>query len=208
MRKNINTFISGIMAGIAIALGGTVFLSVDNKIIGAVAFTVGLFCVCTMGFSLFTGKVCYALDNDKAYAANLIIIWLGNLAGTFLTAWVLRLTRIAPTISEKATALAETKLSDGLLSIFILAIFCNIMIYIAVDGFNNNPHEIGKYLALFFGVVVFILCGFEHCIANMFYFSVAGAWSARTLLYVLVMTAGNAVGGLILPTLRKIVLAN
>ena len=205
MRKNINTFISGIMAGIAIALGGTVFLSVDNKIIGAVAFTVGLFCVCTMGFSLFTGKVCYALDNDKAYAANLIIIWLGNLAGTFLTAWVLSLTRIAPTISEKATALAETKLSDGLLSIFILAIFCNIMIYIAVDGFNNNPHEIGKYLALFFGVVVFILCGFEHCIANMFYFSVAGAWSARTLLYVLVMTAGNAVGGLILPTLRKIV---
>ena len=205
MRKNINTFISGIMAGIAIALGGTVFLSVDNKIIGAVAFTVGLFCVCTMGFSLFTGKVCYALDNDKAYAANLIIIWLGNLAGTFMTAWVLSLTRIAPTISEKATALAETKLSDGLLSIFILAIFCNIMIYIAVDGFNNNPHEIGKYLALFFGVVVFILCGFEHCIANMFYFSVAGAWSARTLLYVLVMTAGNAVGGLILPTLRKIV---
>ena len=205
MRKNINTFISGIMAGIAIALGGTVFLSVDNKIIGAVAFTVGLFCVCTMGFSLFTGKVCYALDNDKAYAANLIIIWLGNLAGTFLTAWVLSLTRIAPAISEKATALAETKLSDGLLSIFILAIFCNIMIYIAVDGFKNNPHELGKYLALFFGVVVFILCGFEHCIANMFYFSVAGAWSARTLLYVLVMTAGNAVGGLILPTLRKIV---
>lgn len=193
------------MAGIAIALGGTVFLSVDNKIIGAVAFTVGLFCVCTMGFSLFTGKVCYALDNDKAYAANLIIIWLGNFAGTFLTAWVLSLTRVAPTISEKATALAETKLSDGLLSIFILAIFCNIMIYIAVDGFNNNPHELGKYLALFFGVVVFILCGFEHCIANMFYFSVAGAWSARTLLYVLVMTAGNAVGGLILPTLRKIV---
>ena len=205
MRKNINTFISGIMAGIAIALGGTVFLSVDNKIIGAVAFTVGLFCVCTMGFSLFTGKVCYALDNDKAYAANLIIIWLGNLAGTFLTAWVLSLTRIAPAISEKATVLAETKLSDGLLSIFILAIFCNIMIYIAVDGFKNNPHELGKYLALFFGVVVFILCGFEHCIANMFYFSVAGAWSARTLLYVLVMTAGNAVGGLILPTLRKIV---
>ena len=205
MRKNINTFISGIMAGIAIALGGTVFLSVDNKIIGAVAFTVGLFCVCTMGLSLFTGKVCYALDNDKAYAANLIIIWLGNLAGTFLTAWVLSLTRIAPTISEKATALAETKLSDGLLSIFILAIFCNIMIYIAVDGFKNNPHELGKYLALFFGVVVFILCGFEHCIANMFYFSVAGAWGARTLLYVLVMTAGNAVGGLILPTLRKIV---
>ena len=205
MKNNLNTFISAIMAGIAIALGGTVFLSVDNKIIGAVAFTVGLFCVCTMGFSLFTGKVCYALDNDKSYAANLIIIWLGNLAGTFLTAWVLSLTRIAPTISEKATALAETKLSDGLLSIFILAIFCNIMIYIAVDGFKNNPYELGKYLALFFGVVVFILCGFEHCIANMFYFSVAGAWSARTLLYVLVMTAGNAVGGLILPTLRKIV---
>ncbi len=200
--KQLRVLISGMMAGLAIALGGTVFLSVDNKLIGAIAFTVGLFTVCTMGFNLYTGKICYIFENDREYALNLPIIWLGNLAGTFLTAQVLLASRIAPNIQEKAAALCEVKLSDNLLSIFILAIFCNILIYIAVDGFKNNPHEIGKYLALFFGVVVFILCGFEHCVANMYYFSLAGAWSAKTLLYVIVMTLGNSVGGLLLPLLR------
>ena len=71
-----------------------------------------------------------------------------------------------------------------------------------MEGFNKNPHEAGKYLALFFGVAVFILCGFEHCVANMFYFSMAGMWSGRAVLYLLVMTAGNAVGGVMFPLLR------
>ena len=52
------------------------------------------------------------------------------------------------------------------------------MIYIGVEGYRSNPHELGKYLALFFGVCVFILCGFEHCVANMYYFTMGGAWSA------------------------------
>lgn len=203
--KQLKTFISGMMAGLAISLGGTVFLSVDSKIIGALAFTVGLFCVCTRGLALYTGRVCYLFENDSAYALDLPIIWLGNLAGTFLTAQILLQTRIAPILREKAAGLCETKLADDLLSIFILAVFCNILIFIAVDGFRQNPHELGKYLALFFGVVVFILCGFEHCVANMYYFSVAGAWSARTLLYVVVMTAGNSVGGLLLPLLHRFV---
>ena len=203
--KQLKIFISGMMAGLAISLGGTVFLSVDSKLIGALAFTVGLFSVCTRGLALYTGRVCYLFENDRAYALDLPIIWLGNLAGTFLTAQILLQTRIAPILREKAAGLCETKLSDDLLSIFILAVFCNILIFIAVDGFRQNPHELGKYLALFFGVVVFILCGFEHCVANMYYFSVAGAWSAKTLLYVLVMTAGNSVGGLLLPLLHRFV---
>lgn len=206
--KQLKIFISGMMAGLAISLGGTVFLSVDSKIIGALAFTVGLFSVCTRGLALYTGRVCYLFENDRAYALDLPIIWLGNLAGTFLTAQILLQTRIAPILREKAAGLCETKLSDDLLSIFILAVFCNILIFIAVDGFRQNPHELGKYLALFFGVVVFILCGFEHCVVNMYYFSVAGAWSAKTLLYVLVMTAGNSVGGLLLPLLHRFVSRN
>ena len=51
------TFIGGILAGISIAIGGTVFLSLENKVLGALFFTVGLFAVCTFGFNLYTGKV-------------------------------------------------------------------------------------------------------------------------------------------------------
>lgn len=198
----LSLFISSVLSGICIALGGTAFLMLESKVLGALFFTVGLFTICTFRFHLFTGKVCYVFRNDKSYALTLPLIWLGNLFGTWLIAALEGLTRSSSSLAEKAAGICRIKLDDSLLSIFILAMFCNILIYIAVDGFNNNPHELGKYLSLFFGVMVFILCGFEHCVANMYYFSVAGLWSLKTLLYVIVMTLGNAAGGVLIPLLR------
>lgn len=195
------TFVYGILAGICISIGGTVLLSIENKVLGALFFTVGLFIICTFGFSLFTGRVCYVFERDRQYALDLPVMWLGNLAGAWLAARAVRLTRIV-TIAERAAAICEVKLNDNLLSIFLLSVLCNILIFIAVDGFMKNPHELGKYLSLFFGVSVFIICGFEHCVANMYYFSVAGMWSGKTLIYILVMTLGNACGGVIIPLLR------
>ena len=196
------TFTGAVLAGIAIGLGGLVFLSVDNKVIGSFLFTIGLFTVCTMGFNLFTGKVCYTFQNDTAYKIGLPVIWLGNLVGTGLTAGCAWMTRVAPAVSEKAMALCQTKLNDSILSLFFLGILCNIFIYIGVEGYKSNPHEFGKYLALVFGVMVFILCGTEHCVADMFYFWMAGAWSGQAVLRLLVITLGNAVGGVLLPLLR------
>lgn len=201
--KTLKTFIGGILAGISIAVGGTVYLSLENKTVGALLFTVGLFTVCSFGLKLFTGKVCYVFSNGRSYALQLIPVWLGNLFGTTATAELLRLTRIGGEISQRAAALCETKLSDSPLSIFILAIFCNILIYIGVEGFATCQNSVGKYLALIFGVTVFILCGFEHCVANMFYFAAARAWSVKSLIYLLIMTFGNSLGGVIFPLLRK-----
>lgn len=194
-------FMSGVLGGMCIALGGVAFLSLENRVMGALFFTVGLFTICTFGMCLFTGKVCYAFQRDSAYALALPVIWLGNLLGCVLTAALVGLTRIAP-IAEKAAALCRTKQDDSLLSLFLLGVLCNIFIYIAVEGYNANPHTLGKYLSLFFGVMVFILCGFEHCVADMFYFSMAGIWSADTLLRLVVITLGNAVGGVIFPIAR------
>ena len=58
------------------------------------------------------------------------------------------------------------------------------------------------YISLYLGVVVFIICGFEHCVANMFYFTLAGVWSIETIKYLLVMTLGNAVGGIAFARLK------
>ena len=175
-------FLSAILAGAVIAFGGTVFLSVENTVIGSLFFTIGLFVVCTRGLHLFTGKVCYVFDNDMAYAKTLPVIWLGNLVGTSLIALAEKCTRLA-SLSARAQGICELKLSEPLFGAFILAVFCNVMIYIGVEGYRSNPHELGKYLALFFGVCVFILCGFEHCVANMYYFTMGGAWSGRAVLY-------------------------
>lgn len=100
--------------------------------------------------------------------------------------------------------MCQVKLDDSLLSVFILGVFCNILIYVAVDGYKNNPHELGKYIALFFGVSVFIICGFEHCVANMFYISVARMWSVKAFVFILINTLGNAVGGVIFPIAKRL----
>ena len=199
--SKLKIFVSAILAGMSIGFGGAAFLSVENRVIGAALFTIGLFCVCTFGFHLFTGKVCYVFQNDRHYALDLPLIWLGNVVGTGVTALLYSLTRNAA-ISEKAMALCQVKLDDGLLSVFVLGILCNIFIYIAVEGYLRNPHEVGKYLSLFFGVMVFILTGTEHCVADMFYFWMAGAWSGKAILCVIVISLGNAVGGVIIPLLR------
>jgi len=194
-------FVSAILAGACIGCGGVVFLSLDNKVLGSMFFTVGLFCICTFGLHLFTGKVCYVFQNDKAYALSIPVIWVGNLIGTGLLALMARFSRLDFLI-EKAAAVCAPKLNDGFLSLFLLGILCNVFIYIGVEGYRTNPHEVGKYLALFFGVMVFILCGYEHCIANMFYFSLAGVWSVDVVVRLLVITLGNAVGGVIFPVVR------
>ena len=196
-------FLSAIVSGLCIALGGGAFLSIESKVVGAIAFTIGLFVICSYGFHLFTGKICYVFDNDGRFAAMLPVIWVGNLIGTWCVAFLERQTRVGAAMTERAAGMVAVKLGDSLLSVFILAIFCNILIYIAVEGFARHPHQIGKYLSLFFGVTIFILCGFEHCVANMYYISAANAWSGKALVFLLVNTLGNAVGGLLLPVLRK-----
>ena len=203
--KTLKIFVSAILAGFCIGLGGLIFLMVENRIVGAALFTTGLFVICTFGFDLFTGRVCYVLSNDAAYARRLPLIWLGNLCGAGAVAGFAAFTRNGPALQEKAMALFQVKLDDRLLSLFLLGLLCNIFIYIAVEGFKSNPHEPGKYLSLFLGVTGFILTGTEHCVADMFYFWMAGAWSGAAILRLLVISLGNAVGGVLFCVLRSYV---
>lgn len=202
--KVLRAFASAVLAGMSIGFGGLVFLSIENRIVGAALFTIGLFTVCTFGLNLFTGKVCYAAENSSGSVLGLPVIWLGNLAGTGITALIAALSRISA-ISGKAAELCVAKLDDSVLSLFLLGVLCNIFIYIAVEGYKKNPHELGRYLSLFFGVMVFILSGTEHCVADMFYFWLSG-WSTDALVRVLIISLGNAAGGLAFRALHRFVL--
>lgn len=202
--KSLKILISAILAGFCIGLGGMLFLAMDDKVIGASLFSVGLFVICTNGLHLFTGKVCYVFQNDRSFALSLPLIWIGNLIGTAGVALILRLSRAAA-LAEKASSICEVKHNDSMLSLFLLGILCNIFIFIAVDGYRNNQHEFAKYAAIFLGVVGFILCGAEHCVADMFYYHAAAAWTPDLLFRLLVITAGNAVGGILAERLRTFV---
>lgn len=189
-----------ILAGISIAIGGAVYLATESKIAGAIFFSVGLFTVCTKQLNLFTGKAVYLFDNKPKFLIDLVVIWIGNFVGAWAVAALLSMTRQLDSLKAAASVLAETKANDSLLSLFILGVLCNICIYIAVDSYGKNAHDLGKYIGIVFGVTAFILAGFEHSVADMFYFAMAGRlFEGRVLLCLVVVTLGNVAGGVVFP---------
>ena len=155
--KRFSQFVDAVLAGISIAIGGTVYLSCENKVVGAVLFCLGLFAVCTFGFNLFTGKVGYIFEQPLSYTGFVAIVWLGNLAGTVLMGNALRLTRIAG-IAEKAAVLCQTKLDDSVVSIFILSVLCNILMFVAVEKLlKKGIKDIWTFLIF---ACAFVLCYF------------------------------------------------
>lgn len=201
--KHLNTFLNAILAGIMIGIGGAIYLSCDNKYIGAFLFGLGLFTILTFGFNLYTGKIGYAVGNKPSYIIDLIIIWFGNLIGTVIVGISVQHTRVGERLTEKAQILCETKLNDNLISIFVLSAFCGLLMFIAADGYKNVPNQVAQVMVVFLPVMVFILSSFEHCVANMFYFAVGNMWSWQSVVWLAVMTVGNSVGGMVIPVVRK-----
>lgn len=202
MRKYLRMLVLAVLGGAAIGIGGIVFLSLDNKVIGALMFTAGLYSICVHGLNLFTGKVGYLVNQPASYLVDLLVIWVGNLAGTYLAAMGIISTRtyVSYGFYDKVTAMCEAKVNDDLTSLFILGIFCGALMYIAVEGYKQTQNPV----ILFVGVATFILCGFEHCIADMFYISAAGMWSGRAFLCIVIISLGNGVGGVLIPLAKKI----
>ncbi len=201
--ERLRQFIYGIIAGIAIGIGGIIFLSVDNSVVGAFLFGVGLLTVLFFELQLFTGKIGYLVFNKPDYVIELIITWLGNFAGAYFSAFAVKNTRIFQKF-DAVYEIADVKLGDSPLSSFLLALFCGILMFVAVDIFKNAKEGTVKIVGVIFPITVFILCGFEHCVANMFFFSLADAWSVKSFFYIIIMTLGNSVGALIIPTAKKV----
>lgn len=197
MKDNLRILVRAILAGVMISIGGTIYLACESKLLGAFLFSIGLYAICAFGLNLYTGKIGYVIDNKPKYLIELGITLLGNLIGTVSCGYLLYLTRQGDKLRTVASSISEIKLNDNLLSIFILAVFCGIIMYLAVDLFKRLT-DFGKYMGIFMGITVFILAGFEHCIANMYYFSAANMWCFKTILYVLVMVLGNSVGSILL----------
>lgn len=197
-KELLKDFISAALAGTFIGVGGTAYLTVaaQSKIAGALFFAVGLFSILLFKLNLFTGKVCYACENGKFYFLRLLVIFFGNFVGAFFFAFIINLSRLSA-LSEVAKSICEAKLSDGLLSVFVLSVLCNVMIYLAVEGFNKSESAVIKLAAVLFGVSVFVICGFEHCVANVFYISLSNMWIGKTFLFLIVNVLGNSAGGIL-----------
>ncbi len=190
--------IEGIAAGVLIAIGGCVFLACDVKYIGAVLFAVALLSICYKGYALFTGKVGFlALDHSKNNWEVVLTALLGNAIATCGIGVLIRYAM--PHLGQVAYTICSAKLEQALLSTVVRSILCGTLMYMAVWIYKDKQSIAG----IFFCVPVFILAGFEHSIANMFYFGASGIVSAKAFVYILVVIVGNALGGVLFPLLDK-----
>jgi formate/nitrite transporter FocA (FNT family) len=203
IKEYFNTFILAVCAGMCIGVGGTVYLMCTSKLLGAVLFSVGLLTILVFGLKLFTGMTGYLFGERSKlkYLTTLILVWSGNFIGTFLVGLAVRNTRIALTIIPTAQVLVATKLEDSWYSLMILGVFCGLLMYIGVDSFKKlqDNYSALRTLMPMICVATFIIAGFEHCIANMFYCTVAGL-SLKSVIMILVVTVGNILGSFIIPT--------
>ena len=159
------SFLSGIMISIA----ATVNLLCGNKILGACLFAVGLFAICSFSLNLFTGCVGRVIA-DKAYK-KCLLIWTGNFIGCIVASTIIRIAN--PQIHEMANQIVTNKMSHNFLSTAILSAFCGELMYIAVENYKLNQNNFAKVIGLFLCVMTFILCGFEHSIADMSYLTLS-----------------------------------
>ena len=194
----LKTFTGSISAAIMISIGGSVFLacSGDNRYWGAIFFSVALLSICYLGFYLYTGKIGYVVENHSPKNLAMLGIGLaGNLAVTFPVGMLIR--KAIPTLGNTAEQICRAKLEQSFGSTLVRAIFCGVLMYIAVEIFRSKKSPIG----VLFGIPVFILAGFEHSIADMFYFGASGISSGKIAAFEVAAVLGNSIGSVILPLL-------
>jgi len=193
----LKTVTGGICAAIMISIGGSVFLACgDNKYYGAIFFSVALLSICYLGYYLYTGKIGYVVaDHSAKNCATLGVGLCANLAVTFPVGMLIR--KALPNLGERAQEICQIKLDQSFGSTLVRAIFCGVLMYIAVEIFRSKKSPIG----VLFGIPVFILAGFEHSIADMFYFGASGIADGKIALFELAAVLGNSIGSVILPLL-------
>lgn len=152
-------FRSSLIAGICIGIAGFGYLA-EKSVIGAVTFSFGLLTVVHYGLKLYTGTAGFI---QKGQLGELFFILGGNLIGCLLVGLMVRCSPMP--LQETAQKILEGRLNMGPLRGGILAIGCGFIMTTAVTFARKE-----KNLPLLFGVPLFILCGFPHCVADAFYY--------------------------------------
>lgn len=233
-----NLLLLGILAGSCIALAGVAstvaIFKIENasiaKLVSSAIFPSGLIIIILIGAELFTGNCLIFISflNKKVsffkMIYNWVIVYLGNFIGAVIVSFgYVELGQL--NLDNMNLAVFSMKVASGKCSLTIfqaigLGLFCNILVTLAILLSMSALTTIGKIFSSFVPVFIFVLCGFEHSIANMYYISV-GLFAKNTVDYssivqypnynldnlnlfnfvahnLLPVTIGNILGGLII----------
>ena len=207
-----------VLAGMFIALAGvasTVANTVAGRLAGACVFPAGLAMVVVAGSELFTGDnlmIVSLLEGRIRLGAMvrvLALVYLGNLVGSVLVAILASLGGVLDGPAEAVVSAAVNKTGMSFGAALLRGVLCNFLVCIAVWMAAAAKEPVGKILGVFFPIMAFVLSGYEHCVANMYYLP-AGiltaarcgleapglTWGTALLRNLLPVTLGNMIGGM------------
>ena len=181
-------FVAAIFAGMFISFGALFFCTFLSdatmsfgvqRLVGGLCFCLGLTLVLCCGAELFTGNalmVCALASKEiriSGMLKNWVIVWLGNLVGSLLVVALVYFAHIGNMngglVSATFVSTAIGKVTPDLFTLFCKGILCNILVCLAVwIGFAGHT-IVDKVIGLLFPITAFVACGFEHCVANMFF---------------------------------------
>ena len=188
MKEIVDVLRSSVLAGVCIGIAGLGYL-VTRDIIGSVLFAFGLLTVVGYKLKLYTGTAGFI---QKGEVGKLLLILLGNIFGCLLVSLMARMSPLE--VQESAQSVLEGRLAIGPLRGGVLAIGCGFIMTTAVTFARQ-----GNNLPLLFGAPLFIVCGFPHCVADVFYyltvpFSFWGEHLGEILLFYVSIVVGNFIG--------------
>lgn len=228
----LTTMLLGISAGIFITLGGVasevMYAKVADvgmgKFLGGSVFVIALMFTILAGGELYTGNNLMTLGLfEKRYSfgkvmANWGAVFLGNFIGACGLAFLayqsgmFGLAGDINHIGEKAVAIAEAKVHIPFVQALVRGILCNLLVAGAVWMQTSAKDVAGKVLTMYFPIVAFVVSGYEHVVANMFYIPMGiflggnVTWAEMLINNFIPVAIGNAIGGgLIIPVLYYLI---
>jgi len=222
----IPTLVLAVLAGAFISFGAMLYMVVvtnsglgfgPERLLGGLAFSLGLILVLVGGAELFTGNslIVFAWADRKITGTHLLrnwgLVYLGNFVGATATAAMVHWSGIHNLadgeVAATAIRIAETKLALAPIEVFIRGILCNVLVCLAVWLCFAARSVISKIFAIIFPISGFVALGFEHSVANMY--MIPAGWLAGSELVsiggyaanLLIVTIGNVIGGGVLVAL-------
>ncbi len=186
----------GVIGGLFIGIGGAIYLTLfkEQPILAAVLFSIALNSIVLTGAKLFTGSIGF-VEHQQDWE-DVVWILLGNCCDAVVCAILVSATNEDMTCV--ALPLVQAKLTKSWAVVFLQAYCCGVLMYTAVRASMSATDTAGKILIITFCVTTFILSGFEHSIADFFYYMlcipVADITWWRAPLFFFAALLGNTLG--------------
>lgn len=222
------SFVLSVVAGSAIALGAMFYVLIladgelsyaIQKLLGGVAFSLGLTLVVIGGAELFTGNTLIVMAwanrqlSTMKVLQNWTIVWIGNLVGSLFLVFLLYMAQFGENhhgaVGDAIVRVAVAKISPDMVTLFFKGVMCNLLVCLAMWLTYAGRSVTDKFFGLILPITAFVAAGFEHCVANMFLLPMAwlliSTGHVPAGLDVSMITFGGIVHNLIPATLGNIV---